>query len=237
MTAMDAPPRPDTAEDRALAAACLAGDPAALARLDEMIRLAAARVAGELRRGDGLADEIRAQLRERLLVGDRDGPPRLGSYLGEGPLARWLAVAATRTGLNLLRQRRRETGLDEDRLAQLPSPATDPDLDLLRRQYRGPFESALREAFASIEGARDRNLLRLYYLERLGLEPLAQMYQVHPSTVSRWLAAIREQVFGDTLRLLRERTRASESEVASIVRLLRSDLDLTLSQILAPASS
>lgn len=221
--------------DLYLACASLAGDPAALRALDGLIRAAAARAAGELGQGGWLADEIALTLRERLLVADGELAGRLASYLGHGPLERWLAVAAARTGLNALRAQRREQALDDSRLAALPSPEADPELDLLRRRHRAAFEDAIRDAFAGLESARDRNLLRLYYFDRLGLDRLAQMYNVHGSTVSRWLAAVRQNVFDQTLRLLVERLGLPESELASMLRLLQSDLDLTLSRLLAPA--
>ncbi len=222
--------------DLFLACASLSGDAAALRALDGMIRGAAARAAGELGQGSWLADEIAMTMRERLLVADGEAEGRLSSYLGHGPLERWLAVAAARTGLNALRARRRERAFDDSRLAAIPSPDTDPELDLLRRRHRAAFEQAIRDAFAGLESARDRNLLRLYYFDRLGLDRLAQMYNVHGSTVSRWLAAVRQNVFEETLRLLVERLGLPESELASMLRLLQSDLDLTLSRLLAPAT-
>lgn len=228
-------PPVDHAADLALASAALAGDPEALRALDGMIRGAAARAAGELGQPGWLADEIAVTLQGRLLVADGDSEGRLASYLGHGPLDRWLAVAAARTGLNALRARRRERALDDSRLAQLPSPQDDPELDLLRRRHRAAFEAAIRDAFAGLENARDRNLLRLYYFDRLGLDRLAQMYRVHGSTVSRWLAAVRQNVFDETMRLLVERLGLPESELASMLRLLQSDLEVTLSRLLAPA--
>jgi RNA polymerase sigma-70 factor (ECF subfamily) len=222
--------------DLYLASASLTGDGAAMRALDGMIRAAAARAAGELGQGGWLADEIALTLRERLLVADGEAEGRLSSYLGHGPLDRWLSVAAARTGLNALRAQRREQALDDSRLAAIPSPEMDPELDLLRRRHRAAFEEAIRDAFAGLESARDRNLLRLYYFDRLGLDRLAQMYNVHGSTVSRWLAAVRQNVFDETLRLLVERLGLPESELASMLRLLQSDLDLTLSRLLAPAT-
>jgi RNA polymerase sigma-70 factor (ECF subfamily) len=229
-------PPVDHAADLALASAALAGDPAALRILDDMIRAAAARAAGQLGHTGWLADEIATGLRERLLVaGDDELEGRLAGYLGHGPLDRWLSVAAARTGLNELRARRRERVLDDERLAALPSPDEDPELDLLRRRHRAAFQAAIRDAFAGLENARDRNLLRLYYFDRLGLDRLAQMYKVHGSTVSRWLAAVRQNVFDQTIRLLVERLGLPQGELASMLRLLQSDLDVTLSRLLAPA--
>jgi RNA polymerase sigma-70 factor (ECF subfamily) len=222
--------------DLYLACASLSGDPAALRALDTMIRAAAARAAGELGQPGWLADEIALTLRERLLVSDGEAEGRLSSYLGHGPLDRWLAVAAARTGLNALRARRREQPLDDSRLAALPSPEDDPELDLLRRRHRAAFETAIRDAFAGLESARDRNLLRLYYFDRVGLDRLAQMYNVHGSTVSRWLAAVRQTVFDQTVRLLVERLGLPDSELASMLRLLQSDLEVTLSRLLAPTT-
>jgi RNA polymerase sigma-70 factor, ECF subfamily len=222
------------AVDLGLASACLAGDPPALRAVDDLLRAEATRAVAELRQPGWLAEEVQQSLRHRLLLPDGDTPPRLASYEGQGALSRWLGVAATRTALNLLRDRRRETDLDEARVAELPAPDADPGLELLRRRHRGEFEAAIRDAFAALDSPRDRNLLRLYYFDRVGLEQLGRMYKVHPSTVSRWLAAIREQVFEETQRLLAERVGFASGELDSMMRLLRSDLDITLSQILGP---
>lgn len=218
-------------EDLFLASACLAGDEAALGALEDLLWAESTRAALALRQPRFVADEIHQALRHRLLYPDEGEPARLETYSGRGALASWLGVAATRVGLNLLRDQKREASFDEEDLASLAG-AGDPELRILRERYKAAFESAVRDAFAAIDGARDRNLLRLYYFERLGLDELGAMYGVHGSTVSRWIAAVRARLFDETRRLLADRLAVSGSDLDSLVRLVRSDLDLSLSKLL-----
>jgi RNA polymerase sigma-70 factor, ECF subfamily len=215
-----------------LACACLLGDPVALETLDGLLAAEARRAAGELRQPAWVADEVQQILRHRLLVADGAEPARLATYAGQGPLGRWLGVAATRAALNLVRDGRRSAALDDARLAGVAAPGDDPALELLRRRHRADFEAAVREAFASLSSARDRNLLRLYYLDQVGLDRLGGLYKVHPSTISRWIAAVREQLFDETRRRLGVRLGLSDGELDSLLRVIRTDLDLTLSRIL-----
>jgi RNA polymerase sigma-70 factor, ECF subfamily len=218
--------------DLYLACACLAGDGAALRALDELVAAEARRAVAALGQPAHLADEVRQELGQRLLVSDDDAPPRLARYGGQAVLGRWLGVAATRLALNLVRGVRREAELDSEALAALPAEARDPAIELVRQRYRADFEAAIREAFAELEGPRDRNLLRLYYFDGVGLDRLGQLFGVHGSTVSRWLTALRAQILQETMRRLAARLELADSDVASVLRLVQSDLDLTLSRIL-----
>jgi RNA polymerase sigma-70 factor (ECF subfamily) len=211
--------------------ACLGGDAAAHRVIDRSIRAEAQRVARELRQPEWLVDEIHQELAQRLLVAAPGAEPRLATYSGQAVLGRWLGVAAMRTALNLTRRDRRETPLPGDSVA---AAITAPELALVRHRYRDAVQSAIRAAFDALDNPRDRNLLRLYYVDRVGLERLGQMFNVHGSTISRWLTALREAIFEDTSARLGERLgmAGEAAEIESLIRAVRSDLDLTLSQIL-----
>ncbi|HEU0031683.1 MAG TPA: hypothetical protein VFQ53_13685 [Kofleriaceae bacterium] len=214
-----------------LVAACVRGDPAAQRAVNGLIRVEAARAAAELRQPAWLADEIQQELAQRLLIASDGKPPRLATYAGQSALGRWLGVAATRTGLNLTRRVRREQPLEDEDIA---AAITAPELALVRERYRDAVLDALRAAFAALDNPRDRNLLRLYYVERIGLPRLGQMFGVHGSTVSRWLTALRETIIEDTSTRLAERLGLAGQlgDLESVLRAVRSDLDLTLSRIL-----
>src|SRR5438552_1489942 len=129
------PPRADTAADLSLARACIAGDAAALARFDPLLRRAVA-AARRLESSPSFADELTQTLRARLLGGAPGQPPRLSRYQGKGPLARWLEAVAVGTAVDLLRQSRRHAGSDDEVLFELPGE-TDPELKMMRERYRG----------------------------------------------------------------------------------------------------
>jgi len=221
--------------DLCLATACLAGDPAAQRALDRLIRAEAQRVVGELRQPAWLADEVHQELSQRLLVAEPGAAPRLATYAGQAALGRWLGVAAMRTALNLRRGARPETPLDTDH--HVADAILPPELAVVRDRYRPEVEQAIRAAFDALDSARDRNLLRMYYLERIGLDQLGQMYGVHGSTVSRWLTALREAVLEDVRARLGERLglAGNYGDVDSLIRAVQSQLDLTLSTLLRRA--
>ena len=220
--------------DLCLVWACLTGDPAAQRALDRLIRTEAARVIGELRRPAWLVDEVHQELSQRLLVAAPGGEPRLATYAGQAVLGRWLGVAAMRTALNLTRRARPEAPLDDNGDADVAAAILPPELAVVRDRYRGEVERAIRASFDALDSARDRNLLRLYYLERIGLDQLGQMFGVHGSTVSRWLTALRESVLDDVRTRLSERLGMAGhfGDIDSLIRAVQSELELTLSRIL-----
>ena len=61
------------------------------------------------------------------------------------------------------------------------------------------------------------------------------MYGVSRQTVTRWLADARDVVSAEVHRLLREHLRLSKNDVASLARLVASDLDVSMSRLLATA--
>lgn len=220
--------------DLCLAAACLAGEPAAQRAIDRLIRAEAVRVVGELRQPAWLVDEVHQELGQRLLVAAPGETPRLATYGGQAALGRWLGVSAMRTALNQLRRAKPERPLDDVDVAAALLP---PELAVVRDRYRAEVEHAVRAAFDALDNARDRNLLRMYYLERVGLEQLGQMFGVHGSTVSRWLSALRASVLEDVRFRLGERLglAGQYADVDSLIRAVQSELDLTLSRILRSA--
>ena len=200
-----------------------------------MLRAEAQRVVGELRQPAWLSDEVHQELSQRLLVAAPGAVRRLATYAGQAALGRWLGVAAMRTALNMIRGARPETPLGDDH--DVADAMLPPELAVVRDRYRTEVEQAIRAAFDALDSPRDRNLLRMYYLERIGLEQLGQMFGVHGSTVSRWLTALRSSVLEDVRVRLAERLglAGNYADVDSLIRAVQSELDLTLSRILRRA--
>jgi len=211
--------------------ACLTGDPAAQRAIDRAIHAEAQRAVTELRQPAWLVDDLHQELGQRLLVATGGGEPRLASYAGRAALGRWLGVTAMRTAINLTRRARPESPLVGDEVAAALVP---PELAMVRDRYRVEVEAAIRSAFDALHDPRDRNLLRLYYLEHIGLEQLGRMFGVHGSTVSRWLTALREGIVADTRSYLSDRLglAGNYADVDSLIRAVHSELDITLSRIL-----
>ncbi|HEY3802967.1 MAG TPA: sigma-70 family RNA polymerase sigma factor [Kofleriaceae bacterium] len=211
------------AGDLYLACACAAAEPAALAAFERAYLGQVDAFLRGVRATPELADEVRQVLRERLFLAEHR---RIVDYSGRGTLASWLRVAALRAASNL-----RRTADARDRIeARAPaSPVVplDPELALVRSRHAGDFERALHDAFDSLD-ERERNLLRLHFLDGLGIDGLAPVFGVHRATVARWLAAARERLQGAVLALLRERLAVGERELESLARLVRSDLEISL---------
>jgi RNA polymerase sigma-70 factor len=130
-------------------------------------------------------DEVRAVLASKLLVTAGSDAGRLTQYTGRGSLDAWLQIAAMRSALNL---GRREAGQAElvRRAAADAFSTPDPELEILKHRYRSDFEAAFRDALAVLS-VRDRNLLRLRFLDGLLVNELAAMYAVNRVTVRRWI--------------------------------------------------
>jgi RNA polymerase sigma-70 factor (ECF subfamily) len=214
----------ERAGDLALAFACAKGDDAALRLLENEVL---ARVAATLPlrfRGD--ASEIIQSLRDRLLVPGADGRVKIGDFNGRGTLGTWLRVAATRIALNLERSKRREVALDDDRVLA-ERAAGDLEIQHLKRRYRGEFREAFTAALQALD-ARPRNLLRQHYLDGLTMEAIGALYHVHRITVVRWMEQARAALAKETRSELRARLRVEGRELESILRLIESQLEVSL---------
>jgi len=220
-------------EDLFLACACLAGSAGALdafeARCGERIRAAlAANVPSPEARG-----EVAQRLRDAVFVGTLETPPKLALYSGRGPLDRWTAIVAQR--LALMMARSESTGRRAHERASLEAAILpqEPEVAFAKEQYRAQFEQAFTDALG-ILNEKDRLLLRLHLVSGVSVESIGKMYQVSQSTASRWLASAREAVATEVQRLLAERLHLARSEMASLARIVASQIDLSMSRLLAP---
>jgi RNA polymerase sigma-70 factor, ECF subfamily len=204
--------------DLELARRCGRGEPEALAEFERahlsQVPLFLARTHPEL------ADEVMQSLRHKLFV-----DKKIQEYSGRGPLGGWLRVVAMRTAVDLARAERPVR-------AELTAEAIDsPELQVMKARYLPDLKTALSESLRELT-SEDRNLLRLHFLEGLTLEQIGKLFAVNRSTVFRWLGATREKLFMEARRRLREKLGVSDGEFDSLAQLVRSRLDLSLSEIL-----
>lgn len=216
-------------EELYLAAGALHEDRSALAALERTVLAPVERAVRRVDGSDAFVDEVMQLTRLRLLVGDTRHGPRLGEYAGKGPLRRWTEAVAVNLAVSLKRRPEFTTPFDD---AMLESElGTDAELALLRQRYRPAFRAAFAEALSALS-ARDRNLLRLSLAERLGVEALGSLHQVHASTVSRWLAHARSLLLAGTREGLARRLALEPSQVDSILRALDGHLEVSFSSLL-----
>jgi len=214
------------AADLYLACACASGDSAAIAALEKRYF---APIEGIVR---GKLDDTRAaeamqRMREHLFVGER---PHILDYSGRGELGKWLTITAVRAGLRVVRETKREYSLDDGAAGELVD-ASDVELAHLRTRYQPEFKQAFADAFAQLE-TRDRNLLRHSVLDGHGVDRIAELYAIHRSTASRWLAAARADLIKRTKAALRARLQVTPTELESILRVMAEQVDVTLEGIL-----
>ncbi len=215
-----------------LAVACTRGDPFALRAFDAVCVDAVTAAGRRLRASDSDIDELAQVVRHHLLV-PRDGhPARLSQYGGRGRLGRWIRATAARLHLNALRARKAAPAVgDAPVLDGIASPGVDPELAHLKARYRRTVAVAFGEAMASLS-ARDRNLLRYFYIDGLRLDQLAALHKTSRATAHRWLVRAREAAAAATEAALRSTIDASAGELASIRRLVMSDLGVSLRALL-----
>jgi RNA polymerase sigma-70 factor (ECF subfamily) len=215
------------ADDLYFAQACAAGLSAAVGELESIL---AKQVAANLR-GMGLADnevtEVLQDMRVKLLVA-ADTAPKIATYSGRAPLRGWLRIVATRAALDRFR-RNTPPGSANDDLVEAAATVDSPELELFRRKYHSEFKQAFELAVASLE-VRERNCLRHYFVDGLTTEEIGSLYGVHKSTAHRWVEAARDLVTKRTRNNFQELAQLPPAELDSILRLLRSQLDLSLSR-------
>lgn len=219
----------DRAADLVLACACTTGAPAALAAFsatyEDHIRAIIARTVS----AEATRDEARQLLHTHLFVSEPGRPPRIASYSGRGDLLAFVRVTAVRVALGLVRKDR-PTDDDED-LAAMPAAEADPELLYLKELYRGEFRAAFATATEALS-PRERTLLRYHLIDGLSIDKLAVVLGVHRSTAARQLADARGALVEHTHRTLMARLKLDRGEVESILRLIESQVDLSVRRLL-----
>ena len=121
-------------EDVYLACACVERARGAAAvferRFGRVIRRAVSRV---LATADE-RQEAEQRAWQHLLVDCTDGPPRLAQYLGQGPLEKWVSVAAMRIAISFGRTESAERRLREKTIAE--ASGVDPEALFMKGELR-----------------------------------------------------------------------------------------------------
>ena len=217
-----------------LVAACAAGEPRALSRVNDLVRREATHVARSMGLDSDAAHDLAQAVREKLLVpadGAATGTARLTEYAGVGRLERWLRVVTARCALTMRRHTLREVR-DGMPLLEREAALDDPELYLVRQRYRGEFSVAFATALSHLPD-RERALLQCKCVDGMTLDGVARLCRVARSTAARRLKLAREQVLADTRRELAARCHLRPSEVSSVLRLLRRDFDESIFEALA----
>ncbi len=214
------------ASDLYLAAACAQGVPAAVEAFRDEIMPVVRSALGKLRLAETIIDETEQRVLIMVLVGD-PVRPAIATFSGRGQLRSWVKSIAVRTGRRLAGVADVPVEDASDELDRLSANVSDPELALLRERYRDDVRAALASAFGEL-AERARNVLRQYYIDGLTIDQLAALYRVDRATTARWVIAARTAVLDGTRDRLRAAFGATTTEVESILRLVQSQLELSL---------
>jgi RNA polymerase sigma-70 factor (ECF subfamily) len=218
-------------EDLYLAFACSRGDGKALLRFQEHVTQEIRAANTKLGVPPDRADDLQQRLWQKLLVA-AGGRPRVLDFSGRGRLRHWVRVAAVRVALDELRSMkpRREVLRDEELLGAA-SPDHDPEMQLLKQMYGHEFRQAFEASVRNLE-PEDRNVLRSYYVARLTIDEIAAAFGIHRATAARRVARARSTLLAGTRRELGERLRLSTAELKSVMRLIQSQLHVSVGRLL-----
>lgn len=218
------------AEDLALAHACARGDASAIAAFERLYFAEMDRAFLKIRRGKVDRQDFEQRMRERLFVAT-ERAPRIADYAGQGDLRAWFRVAMTRTLINESQRPAHDAPTDDEELAAFPHGQADPELELLRRKYSAQFRESFQRALSSLD-ARDRAILGYVVVEKLGIDKLAELYDVHRATAARWVQRARETLITSVRADLEKTLRVAPTELESILRIVGEDVDISVRRLL-----
>jgi RNA polymerase sigma-70 factor (ECF subfamily) len=211
-----------------LGLACAAGSRMAVAVLEREFLTNVEHVVARRRLPAHAVDDVRQTVRERLLGGD---PPYLATAVGHGSLAGLVAVIATRAALDWLRAKNRAGAHLDETPADLVA-SSDPERELLRARFASDVKAAFEAAVKELE-PRDRTMLRFHLVEGLTIDDVAQLYQIHRATAARQIEQARERVASGVRKSLERATGIRAGELRELTELVTSQLDLSMSRVLA----
>jgi RNA polymerase sigma-70 factor (ECF subfamily) len=224
------------AADVSLARACAQGVEDALASFERAYAADLAGAIASVERSPAFVEEALQALRERLFVGAAGRPGKIAEYGGRASLRTWLRTVAVRTAISLKRRKgeRGHTSFASEHDRRLVEKG--PEAEYLARRYKHAFEEAVRCALAELP-SRERTILRLHLVEGMSVDRLAAVYKVGRSTTARWLAAARQALLDRTKQDLHARFRLTSTELDSLALAVRSQLEVSVLEALARASS
>ena len=214
-----------------IAAACARGDRTALAQFRDHYFDPVVPSLRKLGLGGAQIDDVWQTVCDRLLVPRGGELPRILRYAGGGELRGLVRVSATRIALNWLQRERGYAGGD-DWIDRLPAGHSDPELHAMKRQHRAVLKEELEAAIASLS-PRERMLLRLHLVERMGIDAIGVLCSMHRATAARAIVRAKDALAARVRARLTERWRVADADLAALKSLVDSQVDLSLTRILA----
>lgn len=219
------------AADLYLALACAFGDVRAISLFDKHYLTRVPAYLSRMGKSPSFADEVTQRLREKLLVaGERRRA--IGDYAGRGSLHQWVRAAAVRQAVDLLREERHYLGTSESFEHEAMAVTASPELACIVDRYRPHFRAAFASALEGLT-TEERNLLRFHLLEGLNIAQIGALFGKSRATIGRRLIECRSKILEKTREALSAALAIPEDEVGSIMRLLQSQLDVSVGALLS----
>lgn len=210
-----------------LACACGCGIPGALQSFREQYLGVVATAVRSFDASPQFADEIYQRLSETLFVPGPSGEAKIHRYKGQGPLGGFVRTSARRIGMRVSTALARFQG--EEALIQQFSQASALDATLAKLECRDAINRALSVALRQLP-RRDRLILRMNLIERISTTRIAAMYKVSQPTVSRWIQRTAKTIHATVKDLVCDELDIDTRELDSLLLLVRSQIEITISQ-------
>lgn len=169
-------------------------------------------------------DDIAQRLREKLFLAT---PRSIGGYSGHGELRAWFRAAVLHLVLNVTSRELREEPRDECFFAAIADASPSAEAAFLRRVCRREFEESFATAVTDLD-ARERLLLRYTFADKLSIDQIGAVFQVHRATAARWVQKAQAALVLATRARLATRLGITDDEADSVVRGALSSLGTTL---------
>jgi RNA polymerase sigma-70 factor (ECF subfamily) len=215
--------------DLYLACACARGDVHALAAFEDHCLRNLDGALLKLRLNADEIAEVKQRVRTRVLSAD-GRRAEIVDFSGRGDLRGWIRVMAVREAMRYQRHARRETPLEDNALLEALVAHGDPESEHMKGVYRREFYLAFVEAVRTLPD-REQILLRQHHVDALTIDELGELYRVHRSTAARLLERARNRVLAATRARLMSQLHVHPEELDSIMRLIRSQLEVSLRSI------
>jgi RNA polymerase sigma-70 factor (ECF subfamily) len=212
--------------DLYLACACARGDTGAFAAFDDHCLGHLDRVMGRMGIDADTSADIKQDIRNCVLIGD-GGPAKIADFSGRGDLRGWVRVMAIRLALRCRSRTRREVCAEDDELLQRIAGPGNPELACAKASYRREFQRAFESALRALPD-RQQILLRQHHVDGLTIDELGRLYRVHRATAARMLDRARACVLEATRARMKYRLGVQSQDLDSIIRLIRSQIEISL---------
>ncbi|MEW6130599.1 MAG: sigma-70 family RNA polymerase sigma factor [Acidobacteriota bacterium] len=228
-------------DDLTLALACAKGDDQAWEDFFRDYRSYLVNISRTMTQDAGAAEQL-ADSTFAELYGLRESEGQRVSkftfYSGRGSLRGWLRAVVFQLSADSHRQTSRfvqpEEPDDMEKLAhsaESPQNAPTTEIAFIRERYKTAAADALRRAIDGLD-ARERLLLVYYYYDELTLKEIAQMFEVHEATVSRWITKVQKHTRKLVEKSLTRDHNFNRQEVSEAIALAAEEMDISVREYL-----